>query len=76
MISRAALALLLLISPSAAGVRDLTPEHVRGLLAAVGVNPGTSRMLDGERYVLRSVVVANGGRPGEFLIRLRVEVAD
>ena len=66
--------LLLLVSSSAAGVRDLTVDQVRYLLSATGFNPGTVRMIgDAGRYELRSVLVESGTHHNEFVVKVRIE---
>ena len=71
---RYVIALLLLVTPTAAGVRDLTVEQVRYLLSATGFNPGTVRMLgDAGRYELRSVLVESGSHHNEFLVKVRID---
>ena len=74
MFYRSVLVLLLLVSSSAAGVRDLTVDQVRYLISASGFNPGTVRMLgDSGRYELRSVLVEPGSHHNEFLVKVRID---
>ena len=60
-----------LASPASAA--ELTAPQVRQVLAQAGFNPGTSRSL-GELgvYVLRSVDVVPGARPGEYNVKITI----
>ena len=65
---------LLLGSVAAQALTDgLTPGHVRAIFSARGANPGAVFAADGRRYLLQSLSVENGGRHGEFVVRLKVE---
>lgn len=68
-------AIFLSFSTLAAGEgRELTVDQARQIVAGAGLNPGTVRQIgDLGRYALRSVEVDRGHRPGEFIIRVRVE---
>lgn len=54
---------------------DLSANDVRILLGMAGVNPGTSREIDGELRVIKSVEVEHGKRKGEFVIRVQIDGA-
>jgi hypothetical protein len=66
-------AMISAVAPSRAAASDLTLEDVRALVAAMGFNPGTSRLF-GNRGVqtLTNVDVDKGEKRGEFVIRVRI----
>jgi hypothetical protein len=70
---RLILATVLAASVTPALAADLSASDVRSLLGSAGVNPGTSREIDGERRTITSVHVLRGLRRGDFVIRIHIE---
>ena len=70
---RFVIAILAAIASTQTMAADLSASDVRELLAAVGFNPGTSRVI-GEFGVqtLTKVAVAKGHRRGEFIIQINI----
>lgn len=58
---------------SSALAADLSASDVRVLLGAAGVNPGTSREVNGEIKTITLVEVSPGKRRGEFIIRVHID---
>ena len=63
---------LLALATSAASAADLTAVQVRALLAQAGINPGTSRPIDGWQRTLTDVKVVKGKAKGDYVIRVHV----
>jgi hypothetical protein len=69
---RLILAIVIAASVTPALAADLSASDVRGLLSMVGVNPGSSREVNGGRMTIKSVRVSRHGR-GDFVIRIRID---
>lgn len=71
---RLILAIIMVASvTSSALAAELSASDVRVLLGAAGVNPGTSREINGEIKTIKSVEVLLGKRRGEFVIHVHID---